>query len=172
MNKKLPILETRRLRLRPFRADDFDNLRLIDSNPVVMKYLGAGVPRSEDRTRDLLNKHLNDYEKLGFGLYAVEDKDTEEFMGRAGLIPWELEGSLEWEIGYTFLEPFWGKGYASEVAIFMRDWAKNNLDRDYVISLIHPENKASIRVTEKSGSYFWKEVTINGHHALTYRYDL
>ncbi len=166
---KLPVFETERFRLRPFIESDFNNLRLLDTDPEIVFYLGDGKVRSEETTLKILQKHLGDYEKYGLGLYAIECKVSGDFVGRSGLIPWDIEGKLEWEIGYTLLKKYWGKGIATELAKFLRDWAKLNMPTRYVISLIHPENSQSIKVSEKVGMEFWKKVEISDCECNAYR---
>jgi RimJ/RimL family protein N-acetyltransferase len=63
----------------------------------------------------------------------------------------QLDGELELEIGWTIVRELWGQGYATEAALACRDHALGELGRDRVISLIAPENAASIRVAEKIG---------------------
>ncbi|MBT4792135.1 MAG: GNAT family N-acetyltransferase [Halobacteriovoraceae bacterium] len=165
----LPIFETDRLRLRPFNESDLNNLRTLETDFEVVKYLGNGQIRESEETLNYLKKHFKDYQKYGLGLYAVEDKITGAFIGRSGLIPWHFNGRLEWEIGYTLMKSSWGKGMATELATFLKNWAKANMSLNYVVSLINAENIKSINVSKKIGMDFWKEVEINGHKCNAYR---
>jgi RimJ/RimL family protein N-acetyltransferase len=72
----------------------------------------------------------------------------------------QLEGELELEIGWTTAREFWGNGYATEAALACRDHAFAELGRDHVISLIAPENVASIRVAEKIGESYERNVEL------------
>jgi RimJ/RimL family protein N-acetyltransferase len=63
----------------------------------------------------------------------------------------------EVEVAYALGREAWGRGYGTEAARATRDWAFTNLEVDYVISLIIPENENSIRVAGKNGMTFWKE---------------
>lgn len=155
-----PIFETERLILRPFIEQDYQLMRELDTDPLVVKYLGHGEVRSENETLSNLQKMQRDYQKYGLGLYAVEDKVSGEFLGRSGLIPWEIESSLMWEIGYTFKVSAWGKGYATESAKFLLEWGFQNLDIPFLISLINSQNIASIHVAEKIGMTYWKDILI------------
>jgi RimJ/RimL family protein N-acetyltransferase len=79
----------------------------------------------------------------------VEEKATRKFIGRIGFL--NPEGWPAFEIGWTLSRESWGKGYATEGAQRALQYAFRDLDKKHVISLIHPENRASIRVAERLG---------------------
>jgi len=110
-------LETDRLALRRFTADDADLLIELDSDPAVMRYLTGGEATAPEvvRERDLPNI-LAGYEKWGgnFGVLAAHEKDSGAFIGWFILRP-EPGGPLdEVELGYRLRQAAWGKGYATE----------------------------------------------------------
>ncbi|MEV0902949.1 GNAT family N-acetyltransferase [Actinoplanes sp. NPDC049802] len=109
-------LDTERLTLRQFTADDADLLTELDSDPAVMRYLtGEPTPPEHYRERGLRNI-LACYERWGgdFGLFAAQDKDHGAFVGWFLLCP-EQEGPLdEVELGYRLRQAEWGRGYATE----------------------------------------------------------
>jgi len=110
-------LETERLALRRFTADDADLLIELDSDPAVMRYLTGGEPTAPEvvRERNLPNI-LAGYQKWGgnFGLLAAHEKDSGAFIGWFLLRP-EPGGPLdEVELGYRLRQAAWGKGYATE----------------------------------------------------------
>lgn len=110
-------LETERLALRHFTADDADLLIELDSDPAVMRYLSGGTPTAPEVVREHhLPKILAGYEKWGgdLGLFAAQEKDGGAFIGWFILRP-EQEGPLdEVELGYRLRQAAWGKGYATE----------------------------------------------------------
>lgn len=110
-------LETERLALRRFTADDADLLIELDSDPAVMRYLSGGEPTAPQVIRERhLPRILAGYEKWGgkLGLFAAHEKDGGAFIGWFHLRP-ELEGPLdEAELGYRLRQTAWGKGYATE----------------------------------------------------------
>jgi RimJ/RimL family protein N-acetyltransferase len=165
----LPTFRTKRLTLRHFREDDFAFMRELDSNPEVVKYLGHGKVRTEEETTRNMNKIFADYEVFGIGLYVVEDLITGEKLGRSGLIPWNIEDELYWEVGYTFKPSAWGKGYATEAATYLASWGQESLSEDFLVSLIHPQNLDSINVACKIGMNYWKEITIKDNPVSVYR---
>jgi len=164
----LPVFTTERLTLKPFTTADFDHLRSLDQKTEVVRFLGHGKVRSEDETRKNLETMLGDYQNYGLGPYGVWENETNIFVGRSGLIPWKFEGQLVWEIGYTFLPNYWGLGFATECASFLRDWFFSHTDLPFVVSFIHSENIHSIHVAQKIGMTLWREAEINGHHCLVF----
>ncbi|MFD5813174.1 GNAT family N-acetyltransferase [Streptomyces sp. NPDC127038] len=110
-------LETERLALRRFTADDADLLIELDSDPAVMRYLTGGEPTEPQIVRDLyLPNILAGYERWGgdLGLFAAHEKDGGAFIGWFILRP-ERDGPLdEVELGYRLRQAAWGRGYATE----------------------------------------------------------
>lgn len=111
-------LETERLALRRFTADDADLLIELDSDPAVMRYLTGGEPTApaDVRERDLPSI-LAGYEKWGgnFGLFAAQEKDCDAFIGWFILRP-EPGGPLdEVELGYRLRQAAWGRGMPPKV---------------------------------------------------------
>lgn len=164
-------IETERMILRPFSTSDLAHMQQLDLDKEVVHYLGSGKIKTSDEIEKNLLKILQDYQSHGLGLFAAFEKSTDEFIGRSGLIPWSLEGTLTWEIGYSFIRSAWGKGFATEAAAAFSEWAEKNLKVPYVVSLIHPQNEASIRVAEKIGMRSWKEINILDRVLISYKKD-
>ena len=112
-------LETDRLALRRFTADDADLLIELDGDPAVMRYLSGGEPTAPEVVREShLPGIIAGYEKWGgdLGLFAAYEKDGGAFIGWFCLRP-ERQGPLdEAELGYRLRQAAWGKGYATEVS--------------------------------------------------------
>jgi RimJ/RimL family protein N-acetyltransferase len=105
----------------------------------------------------------------GYGIWAVEEKATGQFVGRIGLhYPETWPG---FELGWTLARQAQGKGYATEAARRSLEYAFVDLDRDHVISLIHPENVASIRVAERIGETLEGRTELLGNEVLVYGID-
>jgi ribosomal-protein-alanine N-acetyltransferase len=88
--------------------------------------------------------------------------DTHRVIGHCGLLDKEVEGHAEIELVYVLAADSWGRGYATEIAIALRDYAFRELGLRRLISLIEPENIASMRVAEKAGMAFEKEIVRPG----------
>ena len=162
------ILETERLILRMFREKDFPAYARLTSDPEVMRFLGG-------KTLDRLEawRHMafivGHWQLLGYGHWAVEEKMSGNFVGRIGFLnPAEWPG---FELGWTLARESWGKGYATEGARRALSYGFNELDRSHIISLIHPDNKASIRVAERLGEKVEGKTQLMGHEVLIYGID-
>jgi RimJ/RimL family protein N-acetyltransferase len=145
----IPTLETERLLLRPWRPEDIDEYAAIVANPEVMRFLGDGKPLSRPDAWRQLAMLAGHWSLRGYGFWAVEERATGRLAGRIGLF--YPEGWPDFELGWTLGRDFWGKGYATEGARRALAYAFTELDRDHLISLIHPDNHASIRVAERLG---------------------
>ncbi len=153
----MTMVETERLRLRVFREDDVSNVMKIFSDPVAMQFF-HGV-RDEKGALDDIQRWQEHQREYGHGLWATELKETGEFVGRIGLIRQiDVDGVDETEVGYSLVRAHWGKGYATEAAIGCRDYAMYTLGCKRVISLIAPDNTASINVAKRNGFTFEKTV--------------
>lgn len=164
-------LETERLVLRKPEPGDVDAYAEIWSDPEVVRFLG-GRTLSREEAESGIGRMLGQWDRHGVGLFSVIRKEDERLIGRVGYLLWdperwanamheELEEPLELEIGWVVASAFWNKGYATEAAIACRDNAFGPLGRDRVISLIAAENVASIRVAEKIGERYERDVEIS-----------
>jgi RimJ/RimL family protein N-acetyltransferase len=146
----VPTLETVRLRLRPFTPADLDDhYTQIYSDPDVMHYLPGGVPRTRERTKDVVDFAIEHGAKHGFTLWAVVDKTNNHFLGHCGLV--YLQNGVDVEVAYAFGKPYWGQGYASEAAHASLRYGFESAGLEQVIALAVPENSASQRVMQKIG---------------------
>jgi len=112
---------------------------------------------------------IGHWQLRGYGLWAVEEKATGQFAGRIGFL--NPEGWPGFELGWTLKREFWGKGYATEGARRALEYAFKKLDKQHVISLIHPENLSSIRVAERLGETVEGTAKIMGIDVLVYGVD-
>jgi ribosomal-protein-alanine N-acetyltransferase len=151
------MIETDRLILRTMRAEDVDDLLVIFSDPKVMASFGGQL---FDRTmmEGWVRRNLAHQEEYGYGLFSVILKPRELLVGDCGLEHMEVDGCPEVEIGYDFRSDHWGRGLATEAAAAVRDYAFTEIGLERVVSLIRPDNVASLRVAEKIGMVKTKEI--------------
>jgi [ribosomal protein S5]-alanine N-acetyltransferase len=166
------VIRTERLELRPFVMEDLDALAEVLSDPEVMRYVGAGEARGRTREESerTLRTLIDDYGRWGHGLLALTspgENDGRPF-GWCGLIRWELEEVPEVEVAYVLGRPYWGKGYGTEAAIAVRDYGLRVLGRRRLVSLIYPDNHASIRVAEKNGMAYERDAEFFQQRLLLY----
>lgn len=166
----IPTLETERLRLRPFRRSDLDDYAALNSDLEVLRYLGGGAaPWDRGRSWRHMAFLLGHWQLGGAGMWAMERTETGDFVGTAGFS--EPEGWPGFELAWTLARRWWGHGYATEGARAALGYAFTVLRKDRVISLIHPENHASIRVAERLGQRVLERIEHFGREMLCYGID-
>ena len=138
------------------------------ADPEVARYLGDGRPLSRADAWRQLAMLAGHWLLRGFGNWAVEDASTGVFLGRIGCL--EPEGWPGFEIGYCLARSAWGKGYAREGASRALAYARQELGRTNIISLIRPSNEASIKVARALGAVAAETVELFGAPTVVYRY--
>lgn len=142
--KRRLILETERLALRELDEGDFAALcRILQDAETMRAYEG---PFDDAGVWAWLNLQRARYRDDGFGLWAVELKETGCMIGQCGLTMQDCDGVPVVEVGYLFERAFWHQGYATEAAIACRDYAFDVLDVPEVFSIIRDTNLASQNV--------------------------
>jgi ribosomal-protein-alanine N-acetyltransferase len=146
----MKILETERLILREINNDDFDELFRMNSDPVIMRYVGDGSVRNREqmlREMDMLISHYT--RKPGLGIWATILKQSNTFIGASGLVYYD--NTSEIEVGYRLLKEYWNKGYATEASLGLLGYGFGRLGLQKIVSSAHVNNIASRRVMEKIG---------------------
>ncbi|MES2305797.1 MAG: GNAT family N-acetyltransferase [Gemmatimonadota bacterium] len=160
------LLFTDRLILRPFRAEDIDAYAAMCADPEVMRFLGAQGPVGRDEAWRQMAMLTGHWQLRGYGMWALEERTSGAFVGRAGLhFP---EGWPEPEIGWALAREFWGHGYAHEAAVAALDHAFGDLAWPRACSLIDPGNARSISLAERLGERFERTVALRGNSVSLY----
>lgn len=144
-------LETDRLILREWLDSDVPTFVKMNQDPKVMEFFQGLL--SEEETKSRVEWNLTHFVKHGYGNFAVELKESQEFIGFVGLSnpPFEAHFTPAVEIGWRISSPHFGKGYATEAARKVLEFAFDELKLEEVLSWTVPSNKASRRVMEKIG---------------------
>ena len=143
------IIETERLLLREMTENDFDALYRVLADSNIMQH----YPYTFDaaKVKSWINRNIERYKVLGFGLWAVCLKDTGEMIGDCGLTMQLINGQIKPEIGYHIRADKQRKGYAKEAAIAVRDWTFNNTPFNIVYSYMKYTNEASAKTAMSYG---------------------
>jgi RimJ/RimL family protein N-acetyltransferase len=141
------VLETPRLRLRRFVADDAPLVAAIFADEAARRFYPE-MHRLENAQR-WVHRNIERYDVDGIGLWAVTDGETGEFAGDAGLMFQPLEGAIEVEVGYHFRAACRGRGFASEAAAACMAWGFEQRRFPRIVSLVDPDNDASHRVAAR-----------------------
>ena len=143
-------LETERLLLRTMVAADLDDLLGIFGDPAVMAAFRE-PPLDREQVQRWLERNLDHQRERGYGLFAVCLRTNDRLIGDCGLELMEVSGERVAELGYDFRRDCWNRGYATEAARAVRDFAFGTLCIPRLVSLIQPGNPASERVAQKVG---------------------
>ena len=167
---RIPILETERLRLRSLRASDLDDYAAMYADREVLRYL-AGGPEPWDRCRSWRQMALlaGHWQLVGVGMWAVEHRESGAFVGMVGFAA--PEGWPGFELAWALSRQWWGRGFATEGARAALAYGFTVLKRDRIVSLIHPENRASVRVAERIGERPQGRIDHLGREMLCYGLD-
>jgi RimJ/RimL family protein N-acetyltransferase len=145
-----------------------------DEEAVEFLYLDSlGLNSNLEISAHMIEKQLARYVENRFGLQALIDKSTNEFIGLCGLLAQEVDGQQEIEVGYHILKKHWKQGYATEAAkLFMKYAFENNLTNS-IVSVIDVDNFKSQRVAEKNGLKIEKQIKwIDDEDVYVYRMNI
>jgi len=155
------ILETERLILRQMNIDDDKFIFELVNEPAFIRNIGdKGVRTLEDARNYILTGPAASYAKLGFGLYVVELAETGSAIGICGLL--KRDALEDVDIGFAFLEKFWGRGFAYESAAAVMEYGRHVLGIKRIVAITSPDNEGSIRVLGKLGLQFDKMIRMPG----------
>ena len=155
-------LTTERLLLRHFDLQDAEPIYQVFRDPEVMRF-SDGL-KTKEWVQNWLHLCVERYQDWGFGPYAVVEQGNQALVGYCGLFFFpNINGQAEIEIGYRLARSAWGQGYATEAGRAVRDYAFGTLGIKRLIAMIDPSNGASIRVAEKIGMKYEKDIMLKGY---------
>lgn len=163
------IAETTRLILRELHPSDAQVFYDLNANPKVIRYTGntAFIDRAEAKA---FLENYQDYNQAGYGRWAVIHKASGRFIGWCGL-KFDDE-TQQTDIGFRFFEEEWGKGYATESAIRCLQVGFERFHLKTIVGRAMKDNIASIKVLEKIGLKYEKEITLAGNAAVLYQIEV
>ncbi len=163
------LIETSRLGLRELTPGDARHFLDLNADPEVVKYTGDPPFESIESAKDFLEKY-DQYEKYGYGRWAVILKKSGEFLGWCGLkyLP-ELDES---DLGFRFFRKYWNQGYATEAAKACIEFGFKKLNLKRIVGRAMAANVASVRVLEKCGFHFLREIDFEQHPGKYFYLDV
>jgi RimJ/RimL family protein N-acetyltransferase len=163
----VPVLTTERLTLRAPRVEDFEAVAAFLASDRA-RYIGG--PRSRIEAWRALAGTLGHWELRGYGMWGVEVTATGSYVGQVGLD--DPEGWIAREIAWWIAPPeLEGHGYAFEAAMAARRYAFGIAGWREAYSVIHPDNRRSIRLAERLGAIFHHADTVpENEPVLVYRH--
>ncbi|MBI2253921.1 MAG: GNAT family N-acetyltransferase [Proteobacteria bacterium] len=165
----MPVLETERVILRRLRPGDLEPLFALYRDPEIRRYFPEGT-LTRDETQAELDWFVNggDPAHPHLGLWATIERESGDFVGRSGLIPWAIDGANEIEIAYLLAKSRWGRGLGAEIARGLVRHGFEVLGLQRLIALIHPANEASIRTAQAAGLRFERKLNLPGEECGLY----
>ncbi|KGJ87976.1 GNAT family N-acetyltransferase [Colwellia psychrerythraea] len=156
----MKINNSERLKFRLMGIEDAQALWQLDQDPAVMQFLNGGEPTTMEKINSVFIPRMEKYRNpdLGWGIWQVSDKLTDEYFGWVLIRPMafftESANVQDLELGWRFFQNTWGKGYATEAAIAVKNAVVANTDVTHVSALAVADNLASVGVMKKMGMSF------------------
>jgi RimJ/RimL family protein N-acetyltransferase len=147
-------IETPRLVLAPHGLEDFEDCAAMWADPVVVRHI-SGRPSTREDSWSRLARYSGHWQLMGYGYWAVREKQTKRFVGDVGLSEFrrDISPSLDGapEAGWVLATWAHGRGFATEALAAVLAWHEKRFGHGRTVCMIAPENSASLRVAEKSG---------------------
>ena len=157
------VTDSARLSFRLMGREDAQALWELDQDPQVMHYINGGKPNSMTTINEVFLPRMQAYtdSKQGWGIWQVNDKNSHQYLGWVLARPMsfftEQPDIKDIELGWRFFKKAWGKGYATEAAIAIKDALASQTDIDSVSALAVEDNIGSINVMKKMGMAFLRK---------------
>jgi RimJ/RimL family protein N-acetyltransferase len=150
----IPVLETERLILREHRIEDFQPFVEMWADERTVRFI-TGKPSTEEESWARYLRNVGQWEALGFGFWAVEEKATCRFIGQIGYVEAyrDIAPSLKSlpEIGWSLAPAVHGNGYALEGTRAALVWGEKHFGGQPIRCIISPGNAPSLKLAEKLG---------------------
>ena len=164
-----PTLETDRTVLRPHRLEDFDAYAAMWADPAVVRFIGGRAFTVEQCWQRLL-RHCGMWSMIGYGFWAIEDKDGGQFIGEAGFHDLKrlIEPSIAGvpEAGWALVPDRQGRGLATEVMSRIMAWGDAAFGTARTVCIIDPDNAGSLKVAAKLGYRSCARTSYHGQPTL------
>jgi len=166
----MTVVETERLALREFTADDADFVLRIVNEPSFLRYIGdRGVRNLDDARKYIAEGPVAGYARQGHGLMRVDRKSDGVSLGMCGLL--KREGLPEPDIGFSFFPEYWSQGYALEAASAVIRHARETLRIGQILAITTRDNASSMRLLEKLGFRFERMIALGNEELRLFASD-
>jgi RimJ/RimL family protein N-acetyltransferase len=151
---QVPVLETSRLLLRGYKPSDFTQYVAMWADPKFYRYLSPR-PMVEEEVWATMLRSIGHWALMGYGFWAIEEKATGDFIGAVGFADPKRDIKPRNhgvpEIGWVLAAHTHGRGYATEAVEAAIAWGDEHFGNTRTVCIIHPGNKASLRLAQKFG---------------------
>ena len=159
------LLETNRLIIECFKISDIPGWAKIESDVHVRRFVDGRVLSFEE-ARKYVEMNIRQYQRIGYGRYAVRLKETGNLIGMCGF----LKENYGVDFGYRYSKISWGKGFGFEAAKVVLNYGFSELKLEKLIGLTAQENSGSIRILEKLGFKLQEKFLFNNKKAFKFQY--
>ena len=156
-----------RLRLRQLRSSDIAAVAAMVADPDQMRFYGK--PKSRLEVEEWLAWNLSLYEEHGFGTWCVESEPEGTFLGYCGIRPLRVDAQREVELAWHIKKEEWNRGVGTEAGRAAVRLGLGFFGLPCLVAMIHPENRASVRVAEKLGMVSERRLIHYGEPTVLYR---
>jgi RimJ/RimL family protein N-acetyltransferase len=155
------IFETERTILRQVTIDDAEFVLDLLNQPSFIKFIGDRNVRTIDEARDYIeSRFMEGYQKFGFGMWAVELKETHTPIGICGFV--KRDSLPDADIGFAFLPQYERKGYAFESASAALEYGTTALSLTRLLAITSKDNESSGRLLGKLNFKFERLIVLPG----------
>ncbi len=165
----LDSFHTERLSAERLEEGHLEFIHRMHQDERVMAYLGG--KRSHEQTMEYMEQNLAHWDKYGYGIWVLRENATGIFAGRGGLRNVIIGGRDEVEVAYGLVPEFWNRGLATEFVRAVVRIGLSELGLSGLVCVINPDNIASLRVMEKAGFDFERDVIYKDEPHLLFRHD-
>ncbi len=151
-------MESERLVLRRLQENDVAPLMEMLASPPVMRWLFPGKPMTAHDARTFIDKNVT-FGQSATGIGILHEKETDRFVGFAGLLPCRYLDADDFEIGAGFVNYSWYKGYGVEDGLTQITYGLEVLKLERLRALAYPDNVNSLKVLDKLGMTVVKEIS-------------
>lgn len=163
-------LHTKRLHFKRYTEEDLPFVLALVKNAQVMNYIGNGLPQSEEYARQLIRRMLEQYENFDdYGLHLLVHKETNTYVGHAGIVAQIIDDAFELEIGYWIHPDYWGQGYGKEAAHALAQYADEELELERYIAAIQVGNVGSEKIAKSVGMTLEKIIEMEGKQVQIFK---
>ena len=166
-----PSLETPRLVLRTYTADDHECVHRLSSDPAIFRYSHHG-PLASEESWSMLLRHAGHWTLRGWGVFGVVEKESGELVGQAGLSDFRRRLGPRFddvpEITWSIEPRLQDRGYATEASEAALGWIEREHGASRTVCLIHEQNTTSLRVAEKLGYSEFERRDYRGYPAILF----
>jgi ribosomal-protein-alanine N-acetyltransferase len=150
-------IRTERLSLDRIRPEDVEDMVAMHQDDTFVEVFGHRS--TPEHVRTFTAKQMDDWDRVGYSLWTIRDRETGAFIGRGGLRPVAIDGVDEVELGYGLRPEWWDRGLASEMSRVALQVGFERIELESIVAFTMPTNSRSRHVMEKMGLTFERDIT-------------